>query len=219
MDLKDKNMMYRIIRAVLKPLFIFAFRPEIIGSENIPKCKGAVIAGNHKNALDPILVDISTKRVVTALGKKELHDGAFGFIFRAVGTIPVDLHSDNNHDALKAAITALKNGKAINVSPEAKRNYTDELLLPFKYGAVSMSQRADSPIIPYAITGDYKFFSKNLKIAFGKPFKAGADLNRANERLYNEIADLLRKTMDKEELCKKNFTSFREWENGNKRSS
>ena len=81
--------------------------------------------------IDPILVDISTRRIVRTLAKKDLHDGAFGWLFRSAGTIPVDLHAKHNPAALQAAKKALSAGELVNVSPEAKRNYTDELLLPF----------------------------------------------------------------------------------------
>lgn len=215
----DRMLLYRIMRGIFKPVFSVIFRPKIIGAENIPKVGRIIIAGNHKCALDPILVDISTKRIVTTLGKKELHDGPFGFIFRSVGTIPVDLHKSRNPDALKAAIDVLEAEKAINVSPEAKRNYTNNLLLKFKYGAVSMAVKTASPIVPYAITGEYKIFSRNLKIVFGKPFYVCGELSSANELLYNKIACLLRNSMYKNELEKKKFISFKEWENEQEKTS
>ena len=210
---KMKNtFFYRLIRFIFKPIFKFIYRPKIIGSENIPTADSAVIAGNHKHALDPILIDICTDRIVRTLAKKELHDGPFGFLFRAVGSIPVDLHSKENKAALVSAIDVLNNGGVINVSPEAKRNYTNELLLPFKYGAVSMSQKTNSPIVPYAIAGDYKLFSKNLTVIFGAPFYVGdTPLCDANKELYNRILNLLLSVTDKSVLEQKHITQFEEW--------
>ncbi len=215
----DNTFLYRLIRGIFKPVFTVIFRPQIIGAENIPTGGKVVIAGNHKHALDPILVDISTERIVRTLAKKELHDGCFGFIFRGVGTIPVDLHNRRNPEALSAAVKALNENCAVNVSPEAKRNYTDNLLLKFKYGAVSMAAKTGSPIVPYAITGKYGIFSRDLKIVFGKPFYVCGDLSAANELLYNKIAHLLRTSMNKKELEKKNFTAFKEWENEQEKTS
>ncbi len=156
-----------------------------------------VIAGNHKHALDPILVDVSTNRVVHTLAKKELHDGIFGWFFKAMGTIPVDLHADRNKEALEAAIECLKDDCLVNLSPEAKRNYTDEVLLPFKKGAVVMALRTGSKIVPYSITGDYKFRSKNLKIVYGKPVDVtGMEVPEANEYLFNVIHDMIIENRD-----------------------
>ena len=151
-----------------------------------------VIAGNHKHALDPILVDCCTNRTIHTLAKKDLHDGLFGWYFRGVGSIPVDFKAKSNKNALYKAIDYLNNDCLINVSPEGKRNYTDEILLPFKPGAVIMAQKGNALIVPYSITGDYKFRSKNLKIVFGKPIDVSSmSVEDANVFLYKKIKELL----------------------------
>lgn len=184
--------LYRILRPVFTVIFKVYYRPAIIHKEYIPKEGAVVIAGNHKHALDPILVDVCTKRVIHTLAKKDLHDGFFGWFFRAIGSIPVDLRAAKNPQALKTAIEYLQMGKAINVSPEAKRNYTKEILLPFKFGAVVMAQRTNCPIIPYSITGDYRFRSRNLTITFGEPLDVSKmPAEEANELLYNTVKNLL----------------------------
>ena len=203
---------YKAARFALGPLFRALFRPRIIGSGNIPQDGPSVIAGNHKHALDPILIDVSTRRVVRTLAKKELHDSAFGFFFRSAGTIPVDLHARRNPAALEAALHALGQGELVNVSPEAKRNYTDELLLPFKFGASVMSERTGAVIVPYAIAGDYSLFPRRrLTVIFGKPIEPCGTPEETNMKLYNGIARLLRKAMPQEELKKKHFTSYESW--------
>ncbi len=73
-----------------------------------------------------------------------------------------------------------------------KEEYYEHNLLPFKFGTVSMANKTDAYIVPYAITGDYKFRSKNLTIRIGKPFKADSDLEKANERLFEEIKNLMK---------------------------
>ena len=206
---KNNNYIYKIFRIIFLPIFKLIFRPQIVNKHYIPKEGKAIIAGNHKHALDPILVDTCTNRVVHTLAKKDLHDGIFGFFFRAVGTIPVDLKSTTNKNASNAAIDKLNEGNLINLSPEAKRNFTNELLLPFKYGAVSMAKKTNSKIIPYSITGEYKLFSKNLKIVYGKPIDvSNMNIEEANEKLYNSIKELLVKNMDKKELKTKNISKY-----------
>ena len=209
----DRNyVVYKLLRAVFKPLFHILYRPVIVGRENIPSDGAAVIAGNHKHALDPILVDVCTKRVVHTLAKKDLHDGRFGAFFRGAGTIPVDLHSAHNPAALDAAIKVLRAGGLINVSPEAKRNYTNELLLPFKFGAAVMSHRTDAPVIQYAITGDYRLFRRGIRIVFGAPILAGErEPDEINRELYDTIAALLRESMPQNERDSRHFTSYDEW--------
>lgn len=189
---KNKAILFHMVKFIFTPIFFLWFHPTIVNREVIPKEGAAVIAGNHKHALDPILVDVCTNRIVHTLAKKDLHDGAFGWFFRGIGSIPVDLHANRNHDALMAAIDCLEQGELINVSPEAKRNYTNQILLPFKPGAVVMSKRCGCSIIPYAITGEYKFRSKNLKIQFGEPFNvADLPVEEANELLFLSVKSLL----------------------------
>lgn len=192
-------MKKEILYIIFRPIFTFVFKvyynPTIVNKEYIQKKGAAVIAGNHKHALDPILVDVCTKRVVHTLAKKDLHDGKFGWFFRAIGTIPVDLKAKHNKQSLTKAIEYLKEDSLINVSPEAKRNYTKEILLPFKVGAVVMAQRTNCKVVPYSITGDYKFRSKNLKITFGEPLDVSKmTVEEANEVLYEKVKELLIKT-------------------------
>ena len=184
--------LYKVLRPIFSPIFKIIYTPQIINKKYIPQTGAAVIAGNHMHALDPILVDVCTKRVVHTLAKKELHDGRFGWFFRAIGTIPVDLHAERNRQSLLSAIEYLNQGALINVSPEAKRNYTDEILLPFKPGAVVMAQRTKCQVIPYAITGEYKFRGKKLKITFGEPLDVSNLLvDDANLLLYDKVKELL----------------------------
>lgn len=183
-----------MLRPFFSALFKAYYTPTIINNKYIPNEGRAVIAGNHKHALDPLLVDVCTKRVIHTLAKKDLHDGKFGWVFKIMGTIPVDLRAEHNKEALDSAIEYLKKEQLINVSPEAKRNYTNEILLPFKYGSVVMAKRTNSKIVPYAITGEYKFRSKTLKITFGKPIDvSNLEVEEANKLLFNTVKELLLK--------------------------
>ena len=189
-----KHRAYDIVMGMARPCLRFFLHMTIVNKEMIPKEGAAVIAGNHRAAIDPALVNTCTKRVVHTLAKKALVDSPMGFFFKAGQVIPVDQSKEHNHAALDTAVEYLKAGYLINVSPEGKRNRTDAPLLPeFKYGAVVMAQRTGVPIVPYAITGGYKLFGKN-RIEFGEPFSVeGMDRDEANKKLYGEILALVEK--------------------------
>lgn len=71
--------------------------------------------------------------------------------------------------------------------------YFDSLLLDFKFGAVSLAKKTNSPIIPMVATGDYKRKSKNLIVQFGKPFVVGdMSLEDANKKLRRIFIELLK---------------------------
>ena len=186
------DRIYQFCRIIITPVFRFFYHPEVVDAEKIPDSGRIILAGNHKHALDPILVDICTKRTVHALAKSELFKGFFGPFFRAVGAISVDLDASKNPAAYEKALEVLRNDGVINISPEAARNYTDKLLLPFKSGAVRMAMETGSRIIPYCIKGDYRFRSKNLKIVYGDALEVdNADIEKANLLLYRAIEKLL----------------------------
>ena len=191
-----KNKMYgfRFLRFILAPIFKLYYNPTIIGKENIPKNGSILIVGNHKHLMDQCLAIISTKRVIHYMAKKEYFDGKFAWFFKMAGCIPVD-RSKKDENAKSSGLEVLKNGEVLGLFPEGTRNRTTNFLLPFKFGAVSMANKTDSYLVPFGITGDYKFRSENLTIRFGKPFKASDDLEKANKRLEEEVAKLMKESL------------------------
>ena len=71
--------------------------------------------------------------------------------------------------------------------------YKDSLLLPFKFGAVSMAQRSGATIVPFGVTGDYRIGNNNLIVNFGEGFQVRPDdsLEDANKKLRSDILNLL----------------------------
>lgn len=68
-----------------------------------------------------------------------------------------------------------------------------------------MAKKGDAYIVPFGLTGDYKFRSKNLTIRYGEPFKVGdMSVEEANERLYREIEKLMLENLDEEKELRKN---------------
>jgi 1-acyl-sn-glycerol-3-phosphate acyltransferase len=119
-------------------------------------------------------------------------DHKVSWFFKLAGCIPVNrqIHDEN---AKEKAIEVLEKGLALGIFPEGTRNKTKKLLQPFKFGAVSMAKKADATIIPYAITGTYKFRTKDLKVTFGEPFKVtDMELEEANKKLYNTVLKLIK---------------------------
>lgn len=181
---------FRISKGILNVFFKLFFHPKIIGRENIPETGGVILAGNHRHIFDPCMPIISTKRPVHYMAKKELFSGIFGWFFKLVGCISVDRGHDNTL-AKNEAIKVLEEGKVLGIFPEGTRNKTNDILLPFKYGAVSMSKKTNAYIVPFAITGKYKLFNNDLTIKFGKAFIASSDLDEANNLLSDRIKGLI----------------------------
>lgn len=190
----EKMLTYKILRPILGPIFKWYYHPTIIGKENIPKEGPILIVGNHKHLYDQCLAIISTKRPIHYMAKKEYFDGKFAWFFKLVGCIPVDRSKKDPH-ATEEALKVLNNGWALGLFPEGTRNKTKEFLLPFKFGAVSMAKKTNATIVPFGITGDYKFRSKNLTIRFGKPYKIEQDLETENKKLERIVGSLMKENL------------------------
>ena len=190
---------YKVLTPIMRILFRIYYNPKIINKEVIPKKGPILIVGNHKHIYDQCLTIMATKRVIHYMAKKEYFDGKLAWFFKLVGCIPVNRQIKDTN-ATETALEVLRNNGAIGLFPEGTRNKTKDIfLLPFKYGTVSMAKKTNATIIPFGLTGDYKFRSKNLTIRYGNPFKVGyMDLTEANEKLYKEVEKLMKENLNKE---------------------
>lgn len=190
---KEKNFMYRLLKPIYTVLLKILFRPQIIGKENIPEDEALIFAGNHKHAVDPTMVMMSTNRVVHYMAKEELFKGIHGWLFNKIGLIKV-YRGKSNPQAVIEAEKILKKGGTVGIFPEGTRNRSNEELLKFRHGTVAIAQKTNTLILPFAIKGRYKLFRKSVVLEFGKPIDVSKmDLEEANEYLRNEVLNLLRK--------------------------
>lgn len=188
---KKRYLGYHFVRIVFGFLFYLVFHPIISGEENISPTGGAVLAGNHRNAVDPAIVAVSTNRVLRFMAKKELHEGIFGPFFRVMATIPVN-RSIKDHNIINTSEMILRSGQLISLFPEGTRNRSSQILLPFKFGAAAMAKRSGVPIIPFAITGRYIPLKRTIKITFGKPIDiSNMEVPEATELLREQIKKLI----------------------------
>lgn len=186
------SWLYRILRPLIWILMRIVFRPKYIGLENIPASGRVVLAGNHTSFFDCVLIISTTNRTVHFLAKDSLMKGFKKILFGNMGIIPVNraIHDKN---ALQAAIDALNNDEVIGIFPEGTINRTDDIIMPFKMGAVKMSSATKADIVPFTITGGYKVFGKQRPIIeFMKPIRAkNKDLDKDNQILMDIISKKL----------------------------
>ena len=195
-DLPERRS--KFFKPILALIFRFYYNPKIIGKENIPSEGAIIVAGNHKHVMDQCGVIMATKRPIHYMAKKEYFDGHFAWFFKMMGCISVN-RSIHDEEAKEKAMNVLLDGKALGIFPEGTRNKTDAFLLPFKFGCVSMAKKTGAYIVPFAVTGEYKFRSKNLVYRIGKPFKVDKlELEEANKKLEKAIGDLKRKNLNEE---------------------
>ena len=191
--MKENKVIYVACKLIYTTLLKVLYRPIVIGRENIPEDGPIIFAGNHRHAFDPVVVMTHTKRIVHYMAKESLFKGIHGFIFKQIGLIKV-YRSRNNPEAISSAVELLKKGGTLGIFPEGTRNRTEDELLKFKHGAVTIAKQSNSVIVPFAIKGGYNLFRRTLTIEFGKPVDIrDMELDDANDYIRNEVLNLLRK--------------------------
>ena len=190
-------IIYKIIKFIGTPLFRLVYLSRSYGKNNIPKDGSVILAGNHTSVLDALIMVSTPKRTVHMMAKKELFESRFtNFFFRSMGCIPVN-RSIHDKNAKNEAVEVLKNNEVLGIFPEGTVNKTNEIVLPFKYGAVSFAKKTNAYIVPFAITGKYKIFRRSIKITYGKPYKVKQDLEVENNRLMNTVKRMIKEGNDK----------------------
>lgn len=190
-------MLYTILRNILAVLYRIVFQLEIIGEENIPKEGGVILCSNHRSNNDAIFLAICQKRPITFMAKDSLFKiPVLGFALRKIAAFPVKRGS-NDIGAIRTAVEVLKSGKMLCIFPEGTRNKTEEALIEFKTGAVFVAYKAEANIVPCAISGKLRPFSK-IRVEYGKPFTVEKtdvkpDMNKETERLKETILELYKK--------------------------
>lgn len=186
---------FHFFKPILGLIFRIYYPFKVENKSVIPKDGPIILAGNHIHIMDQCLPILCTKRGVHYMAKIEyFRDKKVSWFFKMMGCIPVnrEIHDES---AKEKALEVLKKDLALGIFPEGTRNKTDKVLQEFKKGAVSMASKTNATIVPYAITGNYKFRTKNLKITFGTPFKVSDDIELENKKLYNEVLNLIKKNM------------------------
>lgn len=181
---------YKIVRPITKYLFKILFRPEVKGVENIPKEGRILLAGNHTKWLDPVMLVAISPRQIHFLAKQELFKGITKPIVKGMGCVPVN-RKIHDKGALTSAYKYLENEKCVGIFPEGTINRTNDIIMPFKMGAVKACSKTNSVLVPFIITGKYKLFRKSICLEFLKPMKIGDDLEKENKKFMDKISKKL----------------------------
>jgi 1-acyl-sn-glycerol-3-phosphate acyltransferase len=189
-----------------KTLFrVLDLRLDVRGAEHIPASGGAVLACTHVSYLDFIfcgLAALPAKRKTRFMAKQQVFANRIaGPLMRGMHHIPVDRAA--GQASYQAAVTALRSGEVVGVFPEAtiSQSFT---VKPIKTGAVRMAEEAGVPIIPVAVWGSQRLWTKGrpknltqrhvpVLISVGEPFQPSAedDLEAQTADLRTRMSALL----------------------------
>jgi len=197
---------YTPVIAVARALFAAeGLRFTITGSEHFPREGGAVLVMNHVGYFDFAYAGLAAHpagRHVRFMAKESVFEHRLsGPLMRGMKHIPVDRSAGAT--SFRQAVNAVKAGEIVGVFPEATISRSFELK-DFKSGAVRMAQMAQAPLIPMAIWGSQRVWTKGhprrlgrtrtpIRLSVGEPIVAGRKDNaeEVNERLKASIVQLL----------------------------
>lgn len=194
-----------VIQAAKLSFKLLGMDVRLSGTEHVPASGGVVLASNHVSYLDFIFAGLAPWEAGHRLTRFMAKDGVFrhkisGPLMRGMHHIPVD--RDAGAGSFRAALKALKAGEIVGVFPEAtiSRSFT---VKEIKSGAIRMAAAAKAPIVPVAVWGGQRMWTKGrprqfprgltVSIAVGEPMSVATrdDMDAATLRLRARLQELL----------------------------
>ena len=165
-DPRDRPYRF-VIRLALAVFRLLRFRFDVRGAEHVPTSGGAVVCSNHVSYLDFTFLGLAAlpqHRLVRFMAKASVFAHGFsGPFMRAMHHIPVDRKA--GAAAFDLAVRALKDGEVVGVFPEATISSSFRVK-ELKAGAARMAIDAGVPVIPAAVWGGQRLFTKHHPIRF-----------------------------------------------------
>ncbi|MFF3865045.1 lysophospholipid acyltransferase family protein [Micromonospora sp. NPDC001898] len=200
------ELVYPPVITAAKTMFrVLDLRLTVEGKHHVPRTGGAVLASNHVSYLDFIFCGYGaheSRRLVRFMAKHEVFAHKIsGPLMRAMKHIPVNRRAGAG--SYNAAVDALRSGEIVGVFPEAtiSRSFTVKDL---KNGAARMAQEAGVPLLPVALWGTQRLWTKGrprtltrrhtpITIIVGEPIDPAAypDANAMSAELKTRLTALV----------------------------
>jgi 1-acyl-sn-glycerol-3-phosphate acyltransferase len=182
-----------ISRLIPHVILSLIFRIRWHNRENMPEKGAGLLFANHIGQLDMFFIATGIKRWIYWISKEELFKNPLlGAWLRGVGAFPVKRSTSDIRSA-RTVFKLLKEGKVVGIFPEGTRQKRWKGdLKSVKSGVALFALKADVPLIPVAIKGDYKLFGR-IDIYCGKPYRL--DEHRGKKYTRKELTEISRNIM------------------------
>ncbi len=143
------SLRYRAFRRMLIYLSRLLFGFTVHGAEKVPNKGPLIVASNHHQYADPVLVCMAVPRRMQWMAKKEVFVPPFDRFFYFIGSFPVD-RQKGGRAALRAALGFLSEGWVLGIFPEGGRRKKQDAVVQNapKSGVTMLAARANAPILP-----------------------------------------------------------------------
>lgn len=177
---------YLFLYYITYPIGKLLYPSKFTGRENIPE-GAAILCPLHSSMLDPFLVShaMGKEHFCHHLAKESTrHIPIIGKIMEKVGSIFVR-RGEQDLDAYRSSIRALKAGEKLMVFPEGTRVHGEDAV-EAKVGVIRMAVKAHVPLVPVYIPRDKKLFHR-INIVIGEPYYIENAGRGDYERLAGEL--------------------------------
>lgn len=186
---------YKVFRRVMILISRLLFGLTIDGTAKVPKTGPLVVAANHTQYPDPVLVCMAVPRRMQWMAKKQLFEPPYKKLFEFIGSFPVD-REGGGRAGVRSALAFLKEGWALGIFPEGTHK-DDGTAREAKSGAVLLAIRGGAPVVPVfvgKIPGPLaRLRGERLRLIVGDPITLDASLRGG--QAYRDAADEVLKTI------------------------
>lgn len=160
-------MFYNIVLVIVRFAMLFIFRIKTVGRELVPAKGGVIVAFNHTSNWDPVMAGLTCRRQLCFMAKEELFKNpVFGGLIKHLGAFPVR-RGKGDIGSIKAALRILSDDNAMLMFPEGHRIKNNKKVKA-KPGVAMIAMKAQVPVVPVYISGEYKWMHK-ITVIYGKP--------------------------------------------------
>lgn len=200
---------YRLLRLGCGALLARYFDLRVAGREHLPASGPYIIAANHHNYVDGVVLGVAVPRPISFLVMPRVFNASplHPALHRSIGSIPVNLERPDP-GAIKRVLRILGAGRIVGIFPEGPFSREGRLVTG-QPGVAVVAVRSGVPVVPAAIEGTYEALvcrrlhvprRHPLSVRFGRPMLFGRSrhgrITRAirheiTGRIMDEIAALL----------------------------
>ena len=201
--------LYAGLRRVVRPILRHFFDFRVSGLEHVPRTGPFIVAANHANYLDGVILGAALPRKIVFLVMPGVYRATaiHPYFHRHVGSIPVEL-ARPDPGAIRRALRVLDGGGVVGIFPEGPFG-RDGQLVRGQPGVALVALRSGVPVLPAAITGTFHALVARrwhiprcvpLRVRFGRALRFGSLGRRpvtarvredVTTRIMAEIAALL----------------------------